>query len=109
MQCLQPDGNLRALNSLRCMEWLHTHATVLCSSIEVTCQPFPSIRGLGIRSGVSHHKSYTVIVGGSMSPKAFRVRIGLLVCCKIGWRQLDFFLGHIHLQEDTGKRVNTFK
>ena len=25
-----------------------------------------------------------------MSPKAFHVRIGLLVWCKIGWRQLDF-------------------
>ena len=25
-----------------------------------------------------------------MSPKAFHVHIGLLVCCKIGWRQLDF-------------------
>ena len=90
MQCQQPDGNLRALNkpSVHGMIAHTLHATVFCSSGEVTCQPFPPIRGFGIRSGVSHHKSYTVIVGGAMSPKAFHVRIGLLVCCKIGWRLL---------------------
>ena len=51
MQGQQPDGNRRALNE--------------------RCQPFPPVRGFGILSGVSRHKSYTVIVGGSMSSKAF--------------------------------------
>ena len=90
MQCQQPDGNLRALNKPSVHGMMHTYATVFCSSGEVTCQPFPPIRGFGIRSGMSHHKSYTVIVGGSMSLKAVHVRICLLVCCKIGWRQLHF-------------------
>ena len=44
---------------------------VFCSSGGVTCEPFPPERGFGILSGVSHHTSYTVIVGGSMSSEAF--------------------------------------
>ena len=54
--------------------------TVFSSSGEVTCQPFHPVRGLGILFGVSHHKSYTVIVGGSMSPKAFHSMDCMKVC-----------------------------
>ncbi len=50
---------------------------------------------------VSHHKSYTVIVGGSLSPKAFQsmncMKVCLydvLICFKIGWRQLDLSWAH---------------
>ena len=90
------------------MAWLHTHATVFCSSGEVTCQPFPPVRGFGILSGVSHHKSYTVIVGGSMSKKAFHSMdcmkvclYDLLVCCRIGWRQLDFSWAYPFIERDS--------
>ena len=86
---------------------MHTYATVFCSSGDVTCQPFPPVRGFDILSGVSHHKSYTVIVGGSMSPKASIGRKYWYVARSVGGRQI--FRGHIHLQEETVKRVNTFK
>ena len=89
MQFQQPDGNLRALNEPS-VHGMDAHTCDGCSFGGVTCQPFPPVRGFGILSGVSHHKSYTVIVGGSMSPKAFPIRTYVLVCCKIGWRQVDF-------------------
>ena len=70
MQCQQPDGNLRAMNEPSVHGMIAHRCDGFCSSGEVTCQPFPPVRGFGILS-VSHHKSYTVIVGGSISPKAF--------------------------------------
>ena len=42
-------------------DYTHIYVTVFGSSGDVTCQPFPPVRGFGI-----------------------------LVCCKIGWRQVGF-------------------
>ena len=44
---------------------------------EVTCQPFFPVSGCSILSGMSHHKSYTVVDGGSMSSKDFHSAHGL--------------------------------
>ena len=62
------------------MARLHTYATVFCGSGEVTCQPFPPVRGFGILSAVSHEKSYTVIVEGPMSSNAFHSMDCMNVC-----------------------------
>ena len=79
------------------MALLHTHATVFRSSGGVTSQLFPPVCEFGILSDVSHPKPYTVIVGGSKSSKAFHIMgcmkvcvSDVLVCYRIGWRQLDF-------------------
>ena len=87
MQCQQPDGNLRALNVPSVHDMIaHTYAMVFCSSGKVTCQPFPPVRGFGILSGVSYHKSYTVIVGGSMLPNASIGRKYWYVARSVGGR-----------------------
>ena len=60
-------------------------------------------------------KLYTVVVGGSMSSKAFHRGCMLLylwdvylVCCKIDWRQLDFSWAYPFTERDS-KRMKTFK
>ena len=99
------------------MACLHTHATGISSSGGVACQPFHPIRGFGILSGVSHPKSYTVIVGGSMSSKAFHSMGCIQVCLNMTYwyvarsvrlEAARLFLGHIHVQVETVKTVNTF-
>ena len=90
------------------------NATVFSSSGGVTCEPFPPLRGFGILSEMSHPKSYTEIVGGSICrrrlSRAWAAWVcGMLIARSVGGRYATFFLGHIHLQEETVKRVSTFK
>ena len=78
----------------------------------MTCDLFPLVHGFGILSEMSQPISYTGIVGGSI--RRWKLSTSCAACrtCGILLDRLEaarLFLGHIHLQEETVKRVNTFK
>ena len=90
------------------------HATVFSSSGGVNWEPFPPVRGFGILSEMSHPKSYTEIVGGSIGRPRLCTAcaaaghvVGPMLQDRLEAANFSWSIPHIHLQEEIVKRVNT--